>query len=109
MKLHTNNAFKLIIPKLVYSTCFIRWAKSTYFIYKMGLILMSLDFYSILINVGLILFILILKSEPNSTIYLGFNINGPISTCFNSKMGLYSTNYEIGLFSGLDFKLILFS
>ena len=58
---------------------------------------------------GLILFILILKSEPNSTIYLDFNINGPISTCFNSKVSLCSTSYEIGLFSGLDSKLILFS
>ena len=57
---------------------------------------------------GLILFILI-KSDPNSTIYLGFNINGPISTCFNSKVSLCSTSYEIGLFSGLDSKLILFS
>ena len=57
---------------------------------------------------GLILFILI-KSEPNSTIYLGFNINGSISTYFNSKVSLCSISYEIGLFSGLDSKLILFS
>ena len=36
MKLHTNNAFKLII--LIYSNLhvLIRWAKSTYFIYKGG-------------------------------------------------------------------------
>ena len=57
---------------------------------------------------GLILFILI-KSDPNSTIYLGFNINGPISTCFNSKVSLCSTSYEIGPFNGLNSKLILFS
>ena len=55
---------------------------------------------------GLILFILI-KSDPNSTIYLGFNINGPISTYFNSKVSLCSTSYEIGLFNGLKSKLIL--
>ena len=34
-------------------------------------------------------------------------INNPISIYFNSKMGLYSTSYEFGLFSGLDSKLIL--
>ena len=34
-------------------------------------------------------------------------INEPISTYFNSKMGLCSTSYEFGLFSGLDSKLIL--
>ena len=55
---------------------------------------------------GLILFILI-KSDPNSTIYLGFNISGPISTYFNCKVSLCSTSYENGLFSGLDSKLIL--
>ena len=55
---------------------------------------------------GLILFILI-KSEPNSTIYLSFNINGPISTYFNFKVSLCSISYEIGLFNGLKSKLIL--
>ena len=34
-------------------------------------------------------------------------INEPISTYFNSKMGLCSTSYEFGLFSGLNSKLIL--
>ena len=58
---------------------------------------------------SLILFILISKIGLKSTIYVGFNISGPISTCFNSKVSLYSTSYEIGLFSGLDSKLILFS
>ena len=56
---------------------------------------------------SLILFILISKSGPKSTIYLGFNINGPISTYFNSKVSLCSISYEIGLFSGLNSKLIL--
>ena len=55
---------------------------------------------------GLILFILI-KSDPNSTIYLGFNISGPISTYFNSKVSLCSISYEIELFNGLKSKLIL--
>ena len=32
-------------------------------------------------------------------------INEPISTYFNSKMGLDSTSYEFGLFSGLNSKI----
>ena len=56
---------------------------------------------------GLILIYFNSKSEPNSTIYLGFNINGPISTYFNSKVSLCSISYEIGLFNGLKSKLIL--
>ena len=59
---------------------------------------------------SLILFILISKSGPNlQVIKMGFNCNEPISTYFNSKMGLCSTSYEFGLFSGLNSKLILFS
>ena len=56
---------------------------------------------------GLILFILILKVSLILQFIWAFNISGPISTYFNSKVGLYSTSYEIGLFSGLDSKLIL--
>ena len=55
---------------------------------------------------SLILFILISKSGPKFTIYVGFNLMG-LFYLFYSKLGLYSTNYEIGLFSGLNSKLIL--
>ena len=55
---------------------------------------------------SLILFILISKSGPNlQIIKMGFN--KPISTYFNSKVSLCSISYEIGLFSGLNSKLIL--
>ena len=50
----------------------------------------------------LILFILISKSGPKSTIYVGLFL-----IVLLAKVGLYSTSYEIGLFSGLNSKLIL--
>ena len=56
----------------------------------------------------LVLFILILKVSLNLQ-FIRALINEPISTYFNSKVSLCSTSYEIGLFSGLDSKLILFS
>ena len=49
------------------------------------------------------------KSEPNSTIYLGFNISGPISTYFILKWAYILQVMKLGFFSGLDSKLILFS
>ena len=58
---------------------------------------------------GLILFILILKVGLIYKLLKWALINKPISTYFNSKVGLCSTSYEYGLFSGLDSKLILFS
>ena len=56
---------------------------------------------------SLILFILISKSEPKSTIYVGFNLMGLFRIVLLAKVGLYSTSYEFGLFSGLNSKLIL--
>ena len=56
---------------------------------------------------SLILFILISKSGPKSTIYVGFNLMGLFLIVLLAKVGLYSTSYEIGLFSGLNSKLIL--
>ena len=58
---------------------------------------------------SLILFILISKSGPKSIIYVGFNLMGLFLIVLLAKVGLYSTSYEIGLFSGLNSKLILFS
>ena len=55
----------------------------------------------------LILFILISKSGPKSTIYVGFNLMDLFLIVLLAKMGLYSTSYEIGLFSWLNSKLIL--
>ena len=52
---------------------------------------------------SLILFILISKSGPKSTIYVGFNLMGLFLIVLLAKVGLYSTSYEIGLFSGLHF------
>ena len=56
---------------------------------------------------GLIVFILISKIGPKSTIYVGFNLMGLFLIVLLAKVGLYSTSYEIRLFSRLNSKLIL--
>ena len=40
------------------------------------------------------------KSEPNSTIYLGFNINGPISTFFILKWAYVLQVMKLGFLVG---------
>ena len=54
----------------------------------------------------LVLFILILKVSLILQFIWALILMG-LSLHIYSKMGLYSTSYEIGLFSGLNSKLIL--
>ena len=56
---------------------------------------------------GLVIFILILKVSLILQFIWALILVGLFLHIFILKMGLYSTIYEIGLFSGLDSKLIL--